>query len=48
MEKRKRIGRRARAIQIGRGIRITSTKQVVGMGAERVECRPWEETLAFG
>lgn len=35
---RKRVsGRTARAIQTGMGTRMTSTKQVVGIGEERVE-----------
>ena len=36
-----RRGRRNKAIQTGRGIMIVSTKQVVGIGEERVECGPW-------
>ena len=37
---KKRIGRMARASQVGRGTRIVSTKQVVGMGEESAECGP--------
>jgi hypothetical protein len=36
----RRIGRRRRATQTGRGMRIVSTKQDVGMGEEIVECGP--------
>jgi len=35
------MGRRMRDIQIGRGIRIVSMKQVVGRGEERCEVGPW-------
>lgn len=37
----KRAGNRRRAIHTGRGMRIVSTKQVVGIGEEREECGPW-------
>ena len=36
------MGNKASAIQIGSGINMTSTKQVVGRGEERGECGPWE------
>jgi hypothetical protein len=35
------MGRRKRETQIGSGIMIVSTKQVVGMGEESVECGPY-------
>jgi len=34
------MGKRKSASQVGRGTRIVSMKQVVGMGEERVECGP--------
>lgn len=39
MLRAKRIGRRRRATQTGRGMRIVSTKQDAGMG-EEMECGP--------
>jgi hypothetical protein len=41
MLRTKSAGRRRSESQTGRGMRITSTKQVVGMGEERVECGPF-------
>jgi hypothetical protein len=41
MERRKRIGTKKRPSQTGRGMRIVSTKQDVGMGEERVDDGPW-------
>jgi len=34
------MGRERIASQMGRGMRIVSMKQVVGIGEERVECGP--------
>ncbi len=34
------MGRKKSASQMGRGMRIVSTKQVVGTGEESVECGP--------
>jgi hypothetical protein len=40
MLRARRIGSKKRATQTGRGMRIVSTKQDVGMGAEMLECGP--------
>jgi hypothetical protein len=40
IDRRKRMGRKKSASQMGRGMRIVSTKQVVGTGEESVECGP--------
>jgi hypothetical protein len=40
MERARRIGRSRRATHTGRGIKIVSTKQDVGIGEEILECGP--------
>jgi hypothetical protein len=40
MLRARRMGSRKRATQTGRGMRIVSTKQDVGMGEEILECGP--------
>jgi len=40
MLRARRMGSKKRATQTGRGMRIVSTKQDVGMGEEILECGP--------
>jgi hypothetical protein len=40
MERARRMGRSRRATHTGRGIKIVSTKQDVGIGEEILECGP--------